>query len=142
MNAPKSTGFTLIEVVVALAILASTLYGGFFLLNQTTKNSFHLRDKVLANWVAANAYAMTVLENATTSEQEIQITEQNVMYGEEFLVTFNHQQTLPSRGKQEANADVVSADERVEDMSLNKVTISVAKASSPDSILEHVVVYQ
>ncbi len=142
MNAPKSTGFTLIEVVVALAILASTLYGGFFLLNQTTKNSFHLRDKVLANWVAANAYAMTVLENATTSEQEAQVTEQNVMYGEEFLVTFNHQQTLSSRGKQEANAGVVSADERVENMVLNKVTISVAKASSPDSILEHVVVYQ
>jgi general secretion pathway protein I len=47
-----SAGFTLLEVLVALAIVALGLMAAFGQLNQTASTSARLRDKTFAHWVA------------------------------------------------------------------------------------------
>ncbi|MEM7469350.1 MAG: prepilin-type N-terminal cleavage/methylation domain-containing protein [Pseudomonadota bacterium] len=119
-------GFTLIEVVVALAILATTLYGGFFLMQRTVGTTQHLRDSVLANWVAANAYADAILNGSDYDEGPL--VEQTVsMFGEDYLVTI----------------DVTDFEAKEADEQYTSVTsISVAKSDAPDLKLEDLVVYQ
>jgi len=45
-------GFTLIEVVVAMAIIVVVLAGLFMQINRTAKMSGELRDRTLAQWIA------------------------------------------------------------------------------------------
>jgi type II secretion system protein I len=47
-------GFTLIEVLVALAIVAFGLTALFTVTNQTARASTYLREKTLAQWIALN----------------------------------------------------------------------------------------
>ena len=53
----KRAGFTLIEVMVALAIIALGLAAVIKTVASTTVNSTYLRDKTFANWVAQNQLA-------------------------------------------------------------------------------------
>lgn len=50
----RQSGFTLLEVLVALVIVALGLMAAFGQVNQTLTVSSRLRDKTLAHWVAAN----------------------------------------------------------------------------------------
>lgn len=50
----RSYGFTLIEVVVALAIVAIGMSAAILAVGQTASDSTYLRDKTLAHWVAMN----------------------------------------------------------------------------------------
>lgn len=50
-------GFTLVEVLVALAIAAVGLAATFGAVNQAAFNTYYLREQTLANWVAANKIA-------------------------------------------------------------------------------------
>lgn len=47
-------GFTLLEVLVALAIVAITLGASIKASGQFTRNAGHLKEKTLAQWVAKN----------------------------------------------------------------------------------------
>jgi general secretion pathway protein I len=47
-------GFTLIETVVALLIVALGMTGVYMQLNQVATNSIYLREKTLASWIASN----------------------------------------------------------------------------------------
>lgn len=49
-----SSGFTLLEVLVAVAIVALGLSGVLATINSMVGSSAYLRDKTLANWVAQN----------------------------------------------------------------------------------------
>lgn len=50
----RQSGFTLLEVLVALVIVALGLMAAFGQVNQTLTVSSRLRDKTLAHWVAVN----------------------------------------------------------------------------------------
>jgi general secretion pathway protein I len=50
----RDRGFTLIEVVVAMAIIVLVLAGLFFQVNRVADSSFDLRRRTLAQWVALN----------------------------------------------------------------------------------------
>jgi general secretion pathway protein I len=50
-------GFTLMEILVALTILAIALSAIISLASNQTLNTTHLRDKTLAHWVAMNKIA-------------------------------------------------------------------------------------
>jgi general secretion pathway protein I len=52
--APRSGGFTLIEVLVALVIVALGLTALLVAVNGTARTSGFLRDKTLAQWIALN----------------------------------------------------------------------------------------
>jgi len=53
----RSTGFTLLETLVALAILAIALSAAFRAVGATTLSAAGLRDRTLAGWVAQNRLA-------------------------------------------------------------------------------------
>lgn len=53
-EARKHAGFTLLEVLVALVIVALGLMAAFGQVNQTLTVASRLRDKTLAHWVAQN----------------------------------------------------------------------------------------
>jgi general secretion pathway protein I len=50
----KRRGFTLIEVLVALAVAAIGLGAALSVVTNATSNTVYLRDRVLASWLAAN----------------------------------------------------------------------------------------
>jgi len=49
-----SAGFTLIEVLAALVIVALGMLGAITAVNQAARNGTYLREKTLAHWVAMN----------------------------------------------------------------------------------------
>ncbi len=54
MTRPEERGFTLVEVVVALAIVAIGMLAVFKTIGDTTHNVTHLRDRSFAAWIADN----------------------------------------------------------------------------------------
>lgn len=53
----RQRGFTLIEVLVALAILAFTMPALFYAISSFTTKAMHYQDKTYAQWVALNKVA-------------------------------------------------------------------------------------
>lgn len=63
----RTRGFTLIEVLVALAIAAIGLASVLAIVTNTARNASSLRDRTFAGWIAANRLAETRLEQALPS---------------------------------------------------------------------------
>lgn len=59
----KSPGFTLIETVVALLIVALGMTALYMQLSQHLSNAIYLRDKTLASWIASNLLTELGLES-------------------------------------------------------------------------------
>lgn len=60
----RHTGFTLIEVLVAMAVLSLSLLAAIKVATEVTTSAIHLQDKTYAQWVAMNKVAETRLQNA------------------------------------------------------------------------------
>ena len=58
----RQQGFTLLEVLVALAVLAAALGALISGIGQSADNAVRLRDKTFAQWVAMNKIVETQLE--------------------------------------------------------------------------------
>lgn len=54
MHGPRCRGFTLVEVVVALAIVAIGMLAVFKTIGDTVNNVSYLRDRTFAAWIADN----------------------------------------------------------------------------------------
>lgn len=54
MSAPKQGGFTLMEVLVAMGVLAIALGAIIQSVSSNTDHASYLRDRTLAHWVAMN----------------------------------------------------------------------------------------
>ena len=64
INVKRGAGFTLIEVMVALTILAVALAAGYRALGQSSNNADLLKRRALAQWVAQNQVAAMQLRQA------------------------------------------------------------------------------
>lgn len=53
----SQSGFTLLEIIIALAIVVVALIGIYGGLIKNVKNTAEIDERLLANWVAANAIA-------------------------------------------------------------------------------------
>lgn len=75
LNFNKQKAFTLVEVMVALAVIALGLAAVIKTVTSTTNNTIYLRDKTLAYWVAQNQISeievsTAVPKNGFTDGQE------------------------------------------------------------------------
>jgi general secretion pathway protein I len=69
-NLRDARGFTLLEVLVALAIVAFGLTALFTTTNQTTRTSTYLREKTMAQWIALNKLTEARLEGQPPAEKK------------------------------------------------------------------------
>jgi general secretion pathway protein I len=70
----RSGGFTLLEVLVALAVLALTMGAVIKAVGGYTANQAYLRDRTLATWVARNVLVEQQVEDAWPSVGELKGT--------------------------------------------------------------------
>lgn len=59
----QQTGFTLIEILIALAILAIALTAALMLTTQSTKHILRTQNEIMAQWVAENTLAKIQMES-------------------------------------------------------------------------------
>ena len=69
-NRQNSQGFTLVEVLVALLVVAVGLGAVFLSLNQHIYNATYLREKTIASWVAENRLANVRLAGSVPEVDE------------------------------------------------------------------------
>ncbi len=68
MSRARSRGFTLIEVLVALVIVAAGCAALLAALNSAARSTTYLRDKTFAQWIAGNRIVETRLATAPPSD--------------------------------------------------------------------------
>ena len=77
-SGPRRQGFTLVEVMVAMAVVAVALPALLFSLIQQIDGTGYLRERTLASWVAANKLAE--LRLVVDQQQRVPTTIQNGEY--------------------------------------------------------------
>ncbi|EFK95001.1 General secretion pathway protein I, partial [sediment metagenome] len=79
-RALRRRGFTLIEVLAALVIVALGMLGVIEAVTQTARNGTYLRDKTLAHWIAMNLITEQRLQSSppevTKSSDEVEFAGQ------------------------------------------------------------------
>ena len=112
----RSSGFTLIEAVVALVIVALGMMALYMQLNQYAVTATYMQEKTLASWIATNRLTELSIEPSWpeigTEEDEIEFADRMWHYTVEVSET------------QVAN--------------LRRVDVSVARADDPERIIHTV----
>lgn len=65
-----NNGFTLIEVIVAVAVIAFGLAATIKTVSTVTRNTFHLNEQIVATWAAQNAMALYELNIENDAAKE------------------------------------------------------------------------
>lgn len=79
MATHRVTGFTLIEVMVAVVVISVSISALLFQMMSAVDNAAYLRDKTIAQWVAMNQLELAYLENAHSNnlpQRELRGSEQ------------------------------------------------------------------
>lgn len=105
----RRRGFTLIEVLIALALVASTFGGILALMRATIDNQDYLERRLFASWVADNVLNSYQLE-PDTFDQETD-TGQETVLGR----TFVYQLTVASRTPEDGTPPLLHVTVSVED---------------------------
>lgn len=91
----KALGFTLVEVLVAVAVLAFTVPSLMLLMMTQTDSAGALRDKSIANWIAENKVTELRLQFEITGQLLNREQVENVeMVGAEWETRVDIEQTL------------------------------------------------
>ena len=62
----RQGGFTLLEILIAVTILAIAVVAGLKAIEANTNNVFYLKQRTMATWVGLNQIAELQLENLST----------------------------------------------------------------------------
>jgi general secretion pathway protein I len=124
---PAQHGFTLIEVMVALVVIALGMLGVIQAVSQTASNSGYLRDKTVAHWVGMNQLTEVRLQKSAPGIDKT--SEEVEMAGRRWKWTMNVTQT-PVETIRRIDISVRPADAK-EDSSLASVTGFYGTAVAP-----------
>lgn len=113
MNSCRQAAFTLIEIMVALFVIAITMAAILENTGATSRNALYLKQKTIAGWVASNQIALIRAKREWDNRKKRSGTEE--MAGQEWQWTMFIENT--------------------EDDSIRKVTVEVALAIEPENIL-------
>ena len=82
----QSRGFTLVEVMVAVVVIAVSVSAVLTQMISAADNTAYLRDKTIAQWVALNQLELAYLENAHTNKlPERESSGSEKMWGREWF---------------------------------------------------------
>lgn len=115
MKRPHARGFTLIEVLVALALVAVVLGGTLSVVREAIASQAHLERRLLAEWAASNVLDQYLLEHEQLSTATRKGRER--LYGRNFDYTVTVRKLKPPRTRglssTETNAGAIPPTEYV-----------------------------
>jgi general secretion pathway protein I len=86
----KHQGFTLIEILIALAILSISLTAVIKATSQNIKDTLYLQDKTIANWVALNVMNEARLGILKLPAEPAKLNKDITMLGEKWIAQANY----------------------------------------------------
>lgn len=95
MKCQRVYGFTLIEVLVALALVAVVLGGTLSVVRESIASQAHLERRLLAEWAASNVLDLYLLEHEQLSADTRKGSER--LYGRNFNYTVTVRKIEPPR---------------------------------------------
>lgn len=98
MRPAASCGFTLIEVLVALALVATVLGGTLGVVRESIDTQRHLERRMLAEWAASNVLDQYLLEHDPLNVESRQGTEAILGRSFRYSVAVTEKAAPPSRG--------------------------------------------
>src|SRR5437870_12834725 len=81
----KNKGFTLIEVLIALAILSIALTAIIKSTSQNMKDTHHLQQKTIASWVGTQVINLTRVKQLKLPQEPDELSEETDMLGQKWL---------------------------------------------------------